>query len=76
MEASEIRKKYVKLDEEISELRIQQRGLAQEVKTLLDKEEDQAKRKDIIDFIFKDKVEEVLEYYFRKTYIEGRTDLL
>jgi hypothetical protein len=37
---------------------------------LLDAETDKDKRKELIDYLFADKVEEVFEYHFRKEYLK------
>jgi len=65
---SKIKKDYLDIDKQLNDLHIKQRQLGNLVYAILDNETDVNKRKEIIDFVFADKVEEVQEYALRKLY--------
>jgi seryl-tRNA synthetase len=65
----QIKNEYSDIDKELEELHRKQNQLSKSLREVLDNETDIDKRKEIIDFVFADKVEEVHEYSFRKMYL-------
>tara|TARA_R110000868_G_scaffold224034_2_gene475898 strand:+ start:499 stop:786 length:288 start_codon:yes stop_codon:yes gene_type:complete len=65
----QIKNEYSEIDKELKELHKKQNQLSKSLRKVLDNETDINKRKEIIDFVFADKVEEVHEYSFRKMYL-------
>ena len=71
MELSEIRKQYVETEKQLKVLHDQQKQFLGRIMYILDNEPSEAKRKKIIDKVYKGKVEEVHEYFLRKTYLNN-----
>jgi hypothetical protein len=67
---ADIRKQFVETSKQLEVLWANQRRLCGEVIKLLKDEPDINKRKEIIDVVFADKVEEVMEYFFRREYLK------
>lgn len=65
----QIKNEYSEIDNQLKELYKKQNQLSKSLREVLDNETDINKRKEIIDFVFADKVEEVHEYSFRKMYL-------
>jgi flagellar biosynthesis chaperone FliJ len=65
----QIKNEYSEIDNQLKELHKKQNQLSKSLREVLDNETDINKRKEIIDFVFADKVEEVHEYAFRKMYL-------
>jgi flagellar biosynthesis chaperone FliJ len=65
----QIKNEYSEIDNQLKELHKKQNQLSKSLREVLDNETDINKRKEIIDFVFADKVEEVHEYSFRKMYL-------
>jgi hypothetical protein len=65
----QIKNEYSEIDNQLKELHKKQNQLSKSLIEVLDNETDINKRKEIIDFVFADKVEEVHEYSFRKMYL-------
>jgi flagellar biosynthesis chaperone FliJ len=65
----QIKNEYSEIDNQFKELHKKQNQLSKSLREVLDNETDINKRKEIIDFVFADKVEEVHEYSFRKMYL-------
>ena len=65
----QIKNEYSDIDKQLKELHKKQTQLSKLLREVLDNETDINKRKEIIDFVFADKVEEVHEYSFRKMYL-------
>ena len=65
----QIKNEYSEIDNQLKELHKKQNQLSKSLRDVLDNETDINKRKEIIDFVFVDKVEEVHEYSFRKMYL-------
>jgi seryl-tRNA synthetase len=68
-EIIQIKNEYSEIDNQLKELHKKQNQLSKSLIEVLDNETDINKRKEIIDFVFADKVEEVHEYSFRKMYL-------
>lgn len=66
-----IKNDYIKLEAKFEKLRIINRNLAKSVDKILEAETDIIKRKEIIDFVYENKVEELHEYTMRKIYLLG-----
>jgi hypothetical protein len=64
-----IKKEYLDVDKQLHDLRIKQNQLSKLIREILDNEPDVNKRKEIIDFVFADKIEEMHEYTLRKMYL-------
>jgi len=67
---NEIKNNYIKINIELEKQHQKLRELSQDLRELLDNTSDIDKRKEIIDFVFLDGVEEVQEYAFRKIYLK------
>ena len=65
----QIKNEYLDIDKQLNELHKKQNQLSKSLREVLDNETDINKRKEIIDFVFADKVEEVHEYALRKMYL-------
>jgi flagellar biosynthesis chaperone FliJ len=65
----QIKNEYSEIDNQLKELHKKQNQLSKSLREVLDNETDINKRKEIIDFVFAGKVEEVHEYSFRKMYL-------
>ena len=65
----QIKNEYLDIDKQLNELHKKQNQLSKSIREILDNETDIDKRKEIIDFVFADKVEEVHEYALRKMYL-------
>ena len=65
----QIKNEYFEIDKKFKELHKKQNQLSKSLRKVLNNETDINKRKEIIDFVFADKVEEVHEYSFRKMYL-------
>jgi len=65
----QIKNEYSEIDNQLKELHKKQNQLSKSLREVLDNETDINKKKEIIDFVFADKVEEVHEYSFRKMYL-------
>jgi seryl-tRNA synthetase len=65
----QIKNEYLDIDKQLNELHKKQNQLSKSICEILDNETDIDKRKEIIDFVFADKVEEVHEYALRKMYL-------
>jgi predicted transcriptional regulator len=65
----QIKNEYSEIDNQFKELHKKQNQLSKSLREVLDNETDINKRKEIIDFVFADTVEEVHEYSFRKMYL-------
>lgn len=65
----QIKNEYSDIDKELKELHKKQNKLSKILRKVLDNEIDINKRKEIIDFVFANKVEEIHEYSFRKMYL-------
>lgn len=66
---SQIKNQYLDIDKQLNELHKKQNELSKSIREILDNETDIGKRKEIIDFVFSDGVEEIHEYALRKMYI-------
>ena len=73
MELQQIREQYVDIANQMDVLRKQQNELANHLIKIFDDEPDKEKKEQIIEMVFENKVQELHEYYFRKTYLEGKT---
>jgi flagellar biosynthesis chaperone FliJ len=65
----QIKNEYLDIDKQLNEIHKKQNKLSKSIREILDNETDIDKRKEIIDFVFADKVEEVHEYALRKMYL-------
>ena len=70
MNINKIKTDYIKYNNQLTKVWGKQKDLAHKLKDILDKEENIEKRKEIIDLVFADKVEEFHEHFFRKTYLK------
>ncbi len=65
----QIKNEYIETNKQLNELYQKQNKLSKSVREILDNETNLDKRKDIIDFVFADNVEEIHEYSLRKMYL-------
>jgi len=65
----QIKNQYLYIDKQFNELHKKQNQLSKSIREILDNETDIDKRKEIINFVFADNVEELHEYALRKMYL-------
>ena len=67
---TQIKDEYIEINKQYNELNKKLNQLSKSIREILDNETDVNKRKEIIDFVYAGKVEEVHEHALRKMYLK------
>jgi hypothetical protein len=66
----QLRKELLKIQKKRNNLVAHDQRVFRKLKLLFEAETNEEKRKELIDYLFADKVEEVFEYHFRTEYLK------